>query len=77
MKIYCISDNIETAVGLKLSGIETIVLQKKEDIEAEIDKVIEDENIGILIITENINKLVQDKLLYIKENLRFPLLVNI
>ena len=29
MRMYCISDTMETAVGLKLTGIESIVARRK------------------------------------------------
>ena len=49
MKMYCISDNLETAIGLKLTGIDAVVIQEKDEIEKEIEKVLENENVGIQI----------------------------
>ena len=77
MKMYCISDNIDTAVGLKLAGIESIVLQDKSEIEHEIDDVIKNPNIGILIVTEKIEETACEKVKYIKDNLKLPLLIKI
>lgn len=77
MKMYCISDNIDTAVGLKLAGIESIVLQDKSEIEHEIDAVIKNPNIGILIVTEKIEETALEKVKYIKDNLKLPLLIKI
>lgn len=77
MKMYCISDNIDTAVGLKLAGIESIVLQDKSEIEHEIDAVIKNPNIGILIVTEKIEETAFEKVKYIKDNLKLPLLIKI
>lgn len=77
MKIYCISDTVETAVGLKLSGIETKVIQEKQEAQNEIEEILKNANIGILIITENIYQLCQKKFDDIKENKKLPLLVKI
>ena len=35
MKLYCISDDVDTAVGLKLTGIKSVILKSKEEIELE------------------------------------------
>lgn len=77
MKMYCITDNMETAVGLKLTGIETIVLQEKQEIDDEIDKVLQNKDIGILIVTEKIYELSRQKLNEIRGQLKTPLLVQI
>ncbi len=77
MKIYCISDEIETALGLKLSGVDASILKDKEKIENKIDEVLENSEIGILVVTENIYKLCYEKLNHIKEFRRTPLIVKI
>ena len=33
MKLYCISDDVDTAVGLKLTGIKSVILKNNEEIE--------------------------------------------
>ena len=77
MKMYAICDNMDTAVGLKLTGIEAVVVQEKEEIENQIQKVLQDEQIGILIVTDPIYELAQKQFDEIKEKLKIPLLVNI
>ncbi len=32
MKLYCISDDVDTAVGLKLTGIKSVIFSAYEDI---------------------------------------------
>lgn len=77
MRMYCISDNIDTAVGLKLTGIDTSIVQEKEEIDDEIEKVLKDENIGVLIVTDKIYELAKEQLDEIREKLKMPLLVKI
>ena len=77
MKLYCISDDVDTAVGLKLTGIKSVILKNKEEIELEIEKVVKDKEIGILIVTEKIYNLANEKLDYIKNNKNLPLIVKI
>lgn len=63
--------------GLRLTGIKSIILNNKEDIEHEIENVVKDKKIGILIITEKIYELANEKLDYIKNNRNLPLIVKI
>lgn len=77
MKMYCISHNIETAVGLKLTGAKTIVVQEKATSDAEIEKVMQDDTIGILVFTDKIYEFSKEKLDFIKQNRKIPLLVQI
>ena len=64
MKLYCISDDVDTAVGLKLTGIKSVILKNKEEIELEIEKVVKDKEIGILIVTEKIYNLANENKIY-------------
>lgn len=77
MKMFCISDSLETALGLKLSGVESSVLNDKDKIDKKIDEIVENQDIGILVVTENIYNISQEKLDEIKEFRRIPLIVKI
>ena len=77
MKIFCISDSLETAVGLKLSGIEASILENKEKIDKKIDEILENPEIGILIVTDNVYNISEEKLDMIKKTRRIPLIVKI
>ena len=77
MKMFCISDNIDTALGLKLTGVESIVVQSEEEINEQIKKVLKDKEIGILVVTDNIYKMAQYELDEVMEKYKLPLLVKI
>ena len=77
MKSYLISDNIDTFVGMKMAGIESIVLHEKEEIVKKIEELKNDQEIGIIIITEKIGVLVPEEVSIIKLSKERPLLVEI
>lgn len=77
MKMFCISDDIDIATGLKLSGIKSVILESQDDINNEIDKVLKDSTIGVLIITDKIYNIAKQEIDYIKNNKKLPLVVNI
>ena len=77
MKMFCISDDLDIAVGLKLTGIKSVILDEKSKIDEKIDEIVKDDSIGILIITNNIYQISNDKIDYIKNNRKLPLIVQI
>jgi V/A-type H+-transporting ATPase subunit F len=77
MKSYLISDNVDTFVGMKMAGIEGVVLHDREEIIEKIEKLKNDDSIGIIIITEKIGILVPDEVSIIKLSKERPLLIEI
>ncbi len=77
MRSYLISDNVDTFVGMKLTGIESSVLHGREEIIEKIEELEKDETIGVIIITEKIALLIPDKVSKIKLSKERPLLVEI
>ena len=77
MKMYLISDNIDTLVGLKIAGINGEVIHEKKEILECIERIRNREDIGIIIITEKISKLIPDKINEIKTSKYLPLIVEI
>lgn len=77
MKMFLISDNIDTQVGMRLAGVEGEVLHEKEEVLAALHRVVSDTKIGILLVTEKIGQLIPDEIRNIKMNYRTPLIVEI
>lgn len=77
MKIYSILDDMDTAVGFNLSGIHSIVLEDLDIVNKKIDEVMEDNNVGILVVSKNVYEHGKEKLDNIIEKRRTPLVVVI
>jgi len=77
MKFYLISDNIDTHMGMRLAGINGTIVHEAEEVVAEIEKVLEDKDIAILLITEKLVKLCHDYIFDIKLKYKSPLIVEI
>jgi len=77
MRMFLISDNVDTKVGMRLAGVEGVVVHEKKEVLAEIDKVINDETIGILLITEKLVELFPEKIAELKISISRPLIVSI
>ena len=77
MKMFCITENIDIALGLKLTGAESVVVQTREEIENQLEKVLKDSNIGILIFTDEIYNMAKKNFDEIREKCKLPLLVKL
>lgn len=77
MRFYLISDNHDTAVGLRLAGIEGEIVNDCEGVKTALDKALEAGDIGIILITEKLYKLCSDYIADIKATVTVPLITEI
>ena len=48
MKMYLISDNLDTYTGMRLAGVEGVIVHERKEIEYALEQVLKDPEIGIL-----------------------------
>ena len=77
MRMYLISDNVDTLTGMRLAGIEGVVCHNRDHLRSELDKVLTDKTIGILLITELLSNQFPDIIEDIKLHRRLPIVVAI
>ncbi len=77
MKMFLISDNIDTQTGMRLAGIEGVVIHEANELRKILDRIIEDKEIGIVLITEKLGKLLPEYIRNIKLHQHVPLIVEI
>jgi V/A-type H+/Na+-transporting ATPase subunit F len=77
MKVFIISDNTHTLTGMRLSGIEGVVVHEREEILKELAKVKKNRDIGIILITELLAERVKLELDEIKLSSSLPIIVEI
>lgn len=77
MKSYLISDNRDTALAFRLAGISNCIVHQKQEIIKLFNSLIEDENIGIIILTEIIMDKIKQEVEYVKSNRNKPLIIEI
>ena len=77
MKMFVISDNSDTCVGLRMAGVDGVVVHTEAEVRAALDRVLQQDDIGILLINGALTQLCKDKIDDIKTNRTRPLLVEI
>lgn len=77
MKMFLISDNVDTYTGMRLAGVEGVVVHEQEELRAELERVFLDKEIGIVLLTEKFGRDFPELVNEVKMNRRTPLFVEI
>ncbi len=77
MKMFLISDNVDTLTGMRLAGIDGIVVHEAWEVEEQLNKIVQNREVGVLLITEKLGDFVGERLDEIKMNYQTPLIVVI
>lgn len=77
MKMFLISDNIDTYTGMRLAGVDGVVVHDKQVLSDKLNQVLADKDLGILLITEKLSHEFPEVINDIKLNRKLPLVVEI
>jgi V/A-type H+/Na+-transporting ATPase subunit F len=77
MKYFAISDNIDTITGLRLAGIKGIIVHERTEVIEALERVMEDKEIGIIIMTELLAEMIQDEVKEIRLDASKPIITVI
>ena len=77
MKMFLISDNIDTYTGMRLAGVEGVVVHEREELRRALEEAVEHNEYGIILLTEKFGKEFPDIIDDIRLNHRLPLLIEI
>lgn len=77
MKIYLISDNLDTLTGMRLAGVEGVLVHGREELKEALENAISDKNIGILLLTEGFGREFPEMINNVKLNHKTPLIIEI
>ncbi len=54
MRFYLISDNVDTQVGMRLAGIDGVVVHKTEELQKALQDAVAQDDIAVVLITEKL-----------------------
>lgn len=73
MKMFLISDNVDTQTGMRLAGVESVVVHERQEFQEALEQVVEDPEVGIILITEGFGRkfpdIISDKKVELKDTL--------
>ncbi|MEF9918009.1 MAG: V-type ATP synthase subunit F [Eubacterium sp.] len=77
MKSFIISENRDSYLGMKLTGIEGAYVRQPNEVEATFKKVLKDKDVGIIFLTEKAYFMIEDLVMESKKKNLFPLITVI
>ena len=77
MKMYLISDNVDTYTGMRLAGVDGVVVHERGELYETLQNVIKDKEVGIVLLTEKFGREFPEIIDDIKLKRKMPLLVEI
>lgn len=77
MKFFLISDNIDTKIGMRLAGVEGVVVHEKDELKKAFDAALADKETAVLLISEKLVQLAPEYIEEQKINNKIPLIVEL
>jgi V/A-type H+-transporting ATPase subunit F len=77
MRFYLISDNVDTQEGMRLAGIDGVVVHKAEEVQKALDDAIQMDDVAVILITATLLQLCPEKIYTLKLKMKKPLIVEI
>lgn len=77
MKMFLISDNVDTQTGMRLAGVEGVVVHEREELRQALEDTLADKEVGIILLTEKFGREFPDIIDDVKLNHRLPLIIEI
>lgn len=77
MKAFLLSDNIDTQAGMRLAGMDGVVIHTRDEVLEQLKAISQSKEIGIILITEKLAALVSQEIKKLKLDMNLPLIVEI
>lgn len=77
MKMFLISDNVDTYTGMRLAGVDGVVVHEREELYQALQDVLRDRTVGIVLLTEKLGREFPDMIDKFRLERKMPLLVEI
>ena len=77
MKMFLISDNVDTLTGMRLAGVEGCIVHERAELRKALEDAIAKKENGIILLTEKFGREFPDIIDDVRLNRRLPLLIEI
>ena len=75
--MFLISDNVDTYTGMRLAGVDGVVVHERKELREQLEKVLQDKSIGIVLLTEKFGREFPDILDEFRLERKIPLLIEL
>ena len=72
MKFFLISDNTDTQMGMRLAGIEGVIVKNEKETSQALDNICANEDIAVVLLTTKAMNMCREKAMNLKLTLKKP-----
>lgn len=77
MKMFLISDNVDTLTGMRLAGVDGVVVHERGELREALEKIMSEPSVGVVLLTEKFGREFPELIDEIKLERKMPLLIEI
>ncbi len=77
MRMYLLSDNVDTLMGMRMSGIDGVVLHQEQEVRDKLNSLLKEDDIAVILITSTLVNLIRETVYDLKLNRKQPLIIEI
>ena len=77
MRIYLLSDNDDTLMGMRMSGVEGVVLHEEEKIREKLGELLKEDDIAVIMMTSGVMNQIRETVYDLKLKCPRPLIIEI
>lgn len=77
MQMFLISDNVDTYTGMRLAGVEGVVVHERSELKEALETAVHDKEIGIILLTEKFGREFPEIVDDVKLHHKTPLIIEI
>lgn len=77
MRMYLLSDNVDTLIGMRMSGVEGVVLHEEKELREKLSSLMQEDDIAVILITATLVNLIRETVYDLKLNVKQPLIIEI
>ena len=77
MRYYLISDNVDTIVGMRLAGIDGVLVHEENEVQRALEEAVDLDDVAVILMTERLVSLCPELVYDLKLHRHRPLIVEI
>ena len=77
MKMFLISDNVDTYTGMRLAGVDGVVVHERDELRDALENVLSDKTVGIVLLTEKFGREFPEIIDEVRLHHKTPLIIEI
>ena len=77
MRMYLLSDNVDTLMGMRMSGVDGTVVHEEQALRDKLDSLLKEDDIAVILMTSTLVNLIRDTVYDLKIHCKQPLIIEI